>query len=164
MRAVLLALALGALAAPALHAQSSPSTQQMIDELRPAPRTRSLSRNLQVEAVSRPSLSLLVQFGFDSAEVLPESEQALQNLAGALQSSELAASRFAIEGHTDARGRRDYNVRLSQRRADAVRDVLARHGVDTRRLVTAGKGPDEPADPSDPMAAANRRVRVVNLD
>lgn len=190
--ALAIAVATG-LAAPLAHAQvATPSTEQMIEQLKPPPRTRGLGRNLVIERAppagapaaaaaeggtpqdpappasgnppQRPSLSLLIQFGFDSVEVQPESQQALQNLAQALRSPELAASRFVIEGHTDARGRRDYNVRLSQRRADAVRDLLARHGVDATRLMTAGKGPDEPAEPADPYAAANRRVRVVNLD
>lgn len=150
------------------------SPEQMIEQLKPpAPvPQRPRTRNLVIEQappaaeapVPRPSLSLQIQFAFDSVEVQPESQQALQNLATALQSPQLAGSRFAIEGHTDAKGRRDYNVRLSQRRADAVRDLLARHGVDGARLQTAGKGPDEPADPADPLAPVNRRVRVVNLD
>ena len=177
-------LACMALAAGLAAAQEAPSTEQMIEQLRPA-RTRSL-RNLAVEprpgagpaeagslagaappagaADGRPSLSLLIQFGFDSAEVQPPSRAALRNLAQALRSPELAGSRFAIEGHTDAKGRPDYNLRLSQRRADAVRDVLAGQGVESARLVAAGKGASEPADPQDPFAAANRRVRVVNLD
>ena len=157
---VLLCALLGATPAAA---QPTPSSEQMIEQLRPPPKTRSL-RNLVVEPAARPSLSLLIQFGFDSAQVQPQSEQALENLARALQSPELAASRFAIEGHTDARGRPDYNQRLSERRAEAVRDVLARHGVDPARLAVSGKGASEPADPQDPAAAANRRVRVVNLD
>ncbi len=166
MKAAFAAALLAAiLFAPPARAQAAPSTEQMIEQLRPPPRTRS-SRNLIIEQqpVARPSLSLLVQFAFDSTDVEPQSRQALQNLAQALQSPELAASRFAIEGHTDAKGRPDYNLRLSQRRADAVRDLLARHGVDAARLQATGKGAEEPADPADPYAAANRRVRVVNLD
>lgn len=162
-----------AVASQQAAAQATPSTNEMIEQLR-APKTRSL-RNLVVEqrpdgtpapapVVQRASLSLLIQFGFDSAEVQPESQQALENLARALQSPELAGSRFSIEGHTDAKGRPDYNLRLSQRRADAVRDVLARHGVDVQRLVAQGRGATEPAEPQDPYAAANRRVRVVNLE
>jgi outer membrane protein OmpA-like peptidoglycan-associated protein len=172
-----------ALASGLAGAQDAPSTEQMIEQLRP-PRTRSL-RNLAVEPApeagrpgagpvaaastvavpdGRPSLSLQIQFGFDSAEVQAPSRAALRNLARALQSPDLAGSRFAIEGHTDAKGRPDYNLRLSQRRAEAVRDVLAGQGVDGTRLVAAGKGSSEPADAKDPYAPVNRRVRVVNLD
>lgn len=149
----------------AAAAPCQPSTEEMIEQLR-QPRVRSL-RNLTVEpvpAAARPSLSLLIEFDFDSDRVRPESQQALQRLALALNSSELAQARFAVEGHTDAKGRPDYNLRLSQRRADAVRDVLQSNGVEAARLVTSGKGSSELADPARPAAPANRRVRIVNLD
>ena len=163
-----------------LWAQGTPSAAEMVDQLKvqPAPsgpRTRSL-RNLSVEstsaptagadaaAVARPSLSLLIKFDFDSARVKPESQQALANLAQALQSRELAESKFAVEGHTDARGRADYNLKLSQQRADAVRAFLAHNGVAEPRLAAIGKGSSEPANTADPLAAENRRVRIVNLD
>ena len=175
--------------------QSTPSTQQMIDQLA-APKTRSL-RNLVIESApegatptiaqgagaadgapsatapgagavdapaARPSLSLLIQFDFDSARVRPESREALANLSQALKSDELKASRFAVEGHTDAKGGMEYNRRLSQLRADAVRDVLAQQGVDPGRLMTSGKGSSDLARPDQPYAAENRRVRIVNLD
>ncbi len=112
----------------------------------------------------RPSLSLLIQFDFDSARVRPVSQQALANLAAALQSKELQNSQFAIEGHTDAKGRADYNLRLSQQRADAVRDLLISQGVKLDRLKAQGKGSSELAMPAQPEAAENRRVRIVNLD
>ena len=158
-----------------------PSAEQMIQQLK-APRTRSL-RNLTVEAVAapavgdntvsteptvrpvaRPSLSLLIQFDFNSVRVRPESQQALANLSQALQSPELLASNFAVEGHTDAKGGKDYNQKLSQQRAQAVSDFLKGQGVVQARLVAAGKGASELANSADPFAAENRRVRIVNLD
>jgi outer membrane protein OmpA-like peptidoglycan-associated protein len=132
------------------------------------PRTRSL-RNLTVEAAdatpaAKPSLSLLIQFDFNSAKVKPESQQALSNLAQALQSKELVDAKFAVEGHTDAKGRADYNLKLSQQRADAVRAFLASNGVVDARLQAVGKGSSELANSADPLAAENRRVRIVNLN
>ena len=154
---------------------AEPSAKSMVDQLR-QPRTRSM-RNLVVvprqgpqdDAVpavpaAAPSLSLSIAFDFDSAQVRPESRKVLQNLAQALQSPELVSSRFALEGHTDARGGAEYNLRLSQRRADAVRDVLASYGVQPQRLAPTGKGAAEPVNPQDPNAAENRRVRIVNLN
>ena len=71
---------------------------------------------------------------------------------------------FLIEGHTDAAGSRQYNTVLSRRRAQAVKDYLAREaGVSPSRLQIVGKGPSEPANRADPYAAENRRVVVVNL-
>lgn len=115
------------------------------------------------EPAPRPSLSLLIQFDFNSAKIRAESQPALHNLAAALQSKELAEANFAVEGHTDAKGSIDYNLKLSQSRADAVQKFLAAQGVPTSRLVTAGKGATELANPADPLAAENRRVRIVNL-
>ena len=154
-----------------LLAQAAPSAADMVEQLKAqpnAPKTRSL-RNLTVEAANtvdapKPSLSLLIQFDFNSAKVKPESQQALLNLAQALQSKELAESKFAVEGHTDAKGRADYNLKLSQQRADAVRNFLASNGVVDARLQAVGKGAGEPANTADPLAAENRRVRIVNLN
>ncbi len=113
---------------------------------------------------AKPSLSLLIQFDLNSARVKPESQQALANLAVALKSQELLSARFAVEGHTDATGRADHNQRLSQQRADAVRDVLTAQGVARQRLQTAGKGSAELANSADPASSENRRVRIVNLE
>ncbi len=167
--------------APSFAQTAAPSTEQMIRQLK-APQTRSL-RNLSVEATStsaqpaneatpilavspasRPSLSLLIQFDFNSASIRTESQQALSNLAQALQSVELQNSNFAVEGHTDAKGKADYNQKLSQQRAQAVRDFLKNQGVAEGRLMAAGKGATELANRDQPFAAENRRVRIVNLD
>jgi len=177
----LLWMILACIALPSLAQTDTPSAEQMIRQLK-APQTRSL-RNLLVEsaatstadinpspavatapAASRPSLSLLIQFDFNSANVRAESQQALANLSQALQSVELQGSKFAVEGHTDAKGRADYNQKLSQQRAFAVRDFLKTQGVAEDRLVAVGKGSSELANREQPFAAENRRVRIVNLD
>jgi len=187
----LLALACCLPASPVWAQAAAPSADQMIEQLK-SPRVRGL-RNIAVEAAPpasgsadaaapagssaapaqgatasapapRPSLSLLIQFDLNSARVRPESQQALANLSQALQSAELAASRFAIEGHADAKGREDYNRKLSELRAQAVTEFLAARGVRADRLAPVGKGASELANPADPYAAENRRVRIVNLD
>lgn len=113
---------------------------------------------------SSPSLTLLIQFGFNSASIDYESRQVLTNLAQVLQSPVLKDSKFAIEGHTDAKGGSDYNFTLSRLRAQAVLDWLKLKGVDEDRLIAIGLGYSELANPAAPFAAENRRVRIVNLE
>lgn len=175
-------------ALPSLAQDATPSANQMIEQLK-LPKTRSL-RNLMIEPAPatsvtasvqtqppleqpvalhaaqpvRPALSLLIQFDFNSARVRPESQQALANLAQALQSTELKGSKFAVEGHTDAKGNAQSNQKLSHQRAQAVRDFLSSRGVDEVRLIASGKGSTDLANIAQPFAAENRRVRIVNLD
>ncbi len=117
-----------------------------------------------VAPVVKPSLSLLIQFDFNSSQIRPESQQALLNLSLALNSPELAPSKFAVEGHTDAKGQADYNQKLSQQRAEAVQAFLVKNGVTVARLMAAGKGSTQLANVANPLGAENRRVRIVNLD
>jgi outer membrane protein OmpA-like peptidoglycan-associated protein len=71
--------------------------------------------------------------------------------------------RMTIEGHADVRGTDDYNLELSQRRAEHVRDELVRSGADPARISTVGYGRSRPVDPatSDEAHQHNRRVEFV---
>jgi outer membrane protein OmpA-like peptidoglycan-associated protein len=111
-----------------------------------------------------PSLSLAIQFELNSSRVRPESGPVLGNLVAAMLSPDLKDSRFVIEGHTDARGNPAANQQLSQQRADEVRLFLVALGVHPARLKAVGKGSSQLARPADPLAADNRRVRVVTLE
>ena len=178
-------LMLGAVGATGDVAAQTESVQDMVQQLQ-GKRTRGM-RNLNVESVApgavagqpangalpgpsaapeqaRPSISLQIQFDFDSASVRSESLPSIERLTRAIGSPELVSYRFAIEGHTDARGRPDYNQRLSERRAQRVREILIQGGVDPLRLTAIGKGSSEPANAFDSHAAENRRVKIVNLD
>ena len=126
--------------------------------------TPSPTANPSSPADAPPSLSLAIQFDLNSARVRPESGAVLGNLVAALMSPDLKSNRFVIEGHTDARGVPAANLRLSQQRADEVRLYLVALGVHPARLKAVGKGSSEPANPLDPLAADNRRVRVVTLE
>ena len=115
------------------------------------------------QAGPAPNLSLAIQFENNSSQVRAESGPVLGNLVAALQSPELKGMRFAIEGHTDAAGPAARNLALSQQRADEVRLYLVALGVHPSRLKAVGKGAAEPVNPLAPLAAENRRVRVVTL-
>ena len=131
----------------------------------PTPATPASPAPTEVTATGpAPSLSLAIQFDLNSARVRAESGAVLGNLVAALLSPDLKANRFVIEGHTDGRGAPAANLRLSQQRADEVRLYLVALGVHPARLKAVGKGSTEPANPLDPLAADNRRVRVVTLE
>jgi len=155
---------------------NAPDTPSMIQALQPAA-AGGVTRNLVVRqkadgaaeagaapAEPRPNLSLAIHFEPNSARVRPESGPLLGNLVAAMLSPELRSSRFVIEGHTDARGVQALNQRLSQERAEEVRLYLVALGVSPARLKAVGKGAAEPANPLDPLADENRRVRVVTLE
>lgn len=140
----------------------------IIDALKPKVtegqmRTRSL-RNLQVEQLPPPSVSLTIQFDFDSSKVSASSASQLDQLAKALKSDDLATLSFRIEGHTDGKGTPEYNLSLSQMRADSVKKYLQRLGVTTTRLEAEGMGDKDLANKADKFAAENRRVRIVTLN
>jgi len=68
-----------------------------------------------------------------------------------------------VVGHTDAKGNDDENLRLSQKRADAVRDYLVQHGVPEGNVRSLGKGKGEPIASNDTAEgrASNRRVEII---
>jgi outer membrane protein OmpA-like peptidoglycan-associated protein len=114
-------------------------------------------------APESPSLSLALVFASNSAELSPQNGHVLGQLVAALLSPELRSQRFLIEGHSDARGQAAANQRLSLERAEEVRQYLVALGVPAGRLRATGRGAQSPANPADPAAAENRRVRVVAL-
>jgi outer membrane protein OmpA-like peptidoglycan-associated protein len=117
------------------------------------------------DPAQRRALSIQLQFEFDSAQLTGDALVKLDAVGSALQSAALRAARFHVSGHTDAAGKPDYNLILSKRRAEAVRAYLiARHGVDSGRIVATGRGADELLDAADPRGAANRRVQFETLD
>lgn len=101
-----------------------------------------------------------VTFGFDSAELRSEFRGTLGEVAQTLQ--EFPNTTVDVVGHADATGPDDYNLRLSQRRADTVASFLASRGVIRERLLTQGMGESQPvASNATPEGRArNRRVEV----
>ena len=90
----------------------------------------------------------------------------LQSLLAALNSPDLVASNFVIEGHASAEGSSEYNRELSQRRANAVHEFLVSQGVSPIRLLSVGHGEDlasYPADAPDYLRASDRRVILYKL-
>jgi OmpA-OmpF porin, OOP family len=113
-----------------------------------------------------PAVNLTVNFANGSADLTPDAIHTLDALGRALASKDLEAYRFRIEGHTDTVGSSDYNRALSERRAEAVVDYVAKkYGVDPSRLQAVGMGEDGllVATPQQTPEPRNRRVQVINL-
>ena len=120
----------------------------------------------QPAPASGPAVNLTVNFANGSADLTPDAIRTLDALGRALASKDLAAYRFRIEGHTDTVGSSDYNRTLSERRAEAVVDYVAKkYGVDPSRLQAVGMGEDGLLVPTPPQTPEprNRRVQVINL-
>ena len=111
-----------------------------------------------------PSVDLEVYFDFDSAEITSKARPKLETLGKALTDPRLKGKTFLIAGHTDARGTDTYNQALSERRAEAVKQFLAKSmGVDAASLMAIGYGEEQLKNPASPEADENRRVQVVTL-
>lgn len=111
-----------------------------------------------------PAVDLHLPFDYNSDKLTFDSITTLRQLGGALTDPKLSGYRFKIAGYTDAKGAADYNQKLSERRAQAVRDYLvAQYDIAPSRLQTVGYGLNQLADPSKPLDAINRRVQIINV-
>lgn len=123
-----------------------------LDEVRYAPYLRDRMRRVDLD---------IVTFDFGSWEVGPDQERALERMANAINR---ALDRnpdeiFMIEGHTDAVGSEEDNLTLSDRRAQAVAEILTTaYGVPPENLVTQGYGEEQLKIPTDGPERVNRRI------
>lgn len=112
-----------------------------------------------VLTASSIKISEKVQFKLGSAELLPDSFGLLDEVAGVMRDNS-QIERVQIEGHTDSTGSAKINKKLSKERAESVRAYLMKKGIEDKRMVAVGFGPDKPiADNTTPDGQeANRRV------
>ena len=102
-----------------------------------------------------------VYFDFDKYTLREEARETLEKQAAWLQRNSSATA--TIEGHTDERGTRDYNLALGERRASAVRDYLVALGVDSNRLKTLSYGKERPVNPNSDQEAWSKNRRGVMI-
>jgi len=150
---------------PAASAEPAPpaAVQRYFVEPR---RGLSVGERKEVAAVAlvRPAIDLTIYFDFNSAEIGPKAVPALVELGKALSSDALKGTRFLLAGHTDAKGGEAYNLKLSQRRAEAIKQyMVGQFRVDQGRLLAVGYGKEQPKNAANPMADENRRVQIVNF-
>lgn len=110
---------------------------------------------------SSPLYQRVIYFDYDSADIQPQFIDILRAHASYLSSN--ADASVTLDGHTDERGTREYNLALGEQRADTVRRFLVAEGVPDGRIRTMSYGEERPADPghSETAWALNRRVELV---
>ncbi|MGB3398890.1 MAG: OmpA family protein, partial [Candidatus Deferrimicrobiaceae bacterium] len=105
-----------------------------------------------------------VLFAFGKADLSTDANRNVNKLAGFLD--KYPNRNVLIEGHTDSVGSDEYNLELSQKRSESVKDRLASFGIETGRITTVGYGEKYPAVSNDTPEdrALNRRVEVIILN
>ncbi len=126
--------------------------------------TKEAASQTPVTPTTSDSVSVSVYFPFDSAKLTLRAKSELDQMGRALASPEFTHDRWLVEGHTDSAGSSDYNLHLSQRRAESVRQyIVEKHSVDPSRLEAIGKGEQDLLPSENPLSAKNRRVRLNYL-
>jgi outer membrane protein OmpA-like peptidoglycan-associated protein len=170
MRAMMAIVCWSMLACGSQAAAAEASTADIVCALDPQC-TRPLSRDFRGVTVTKGpegssplSVNLYVNFAYDSADLTSDARITLDRLGYALVDDRLKSFSFMIEGHTDAKGSEQYNQKLSERRAETVRQYLtAQFGIEQNRLTARGFGKLRLLDPARPEDGVNRRVQVLNL-
>jgi outer membrane protein OmpA-like peptidoglycan-associated protein len=133
---LIFAIALGFVAYEPVSAQE-PSTEDVVKSLVPIKKLRG-ARGLTIQGDDKlPSIDLHIPFEFNSDKLTTEGLLTLKRLGAALKDPRLSGYRFRIAGHTDAKGSMEYNQKLSERRAEAVRNYLVfQYDIEPDRIET----------------------------
>ena len=138
------------------QAQASQATME-------AQRLAAQLENVQASQTDRGLVITLDDVLFDSgrAELKPGSQRSLEQIAAFL--NEHRERNVQIEGFTDNQGPDDYNIELSQKRADAVAMAIIRRGIDAQRVRAMGYGEEFPVASNDNSGSRqlNRRVEII---
>lgn len=135
----------------------APTPEEIADILFPK-KYRSAANPTSTETPA-PLFSMMINFEFDSATILPESIPMLQALGEMLGIDTVANRSIVVEGHTDSIGSTAYNQHLSEKRARAIKLYLVeQYGVAPKRLVAVGKGERQLLLSDEPKAPMNRRA------
>lgn len=104
-----------------------------------------------------------VFFGYDRFDLTPEARATLEKQAQWI--NQYAGLSLTVEGHSDERGTREYNLALGERRANSVKNYLIALGVDAARVETISYGKERPAVPgSDDTSYAQNRRGVTKIN
>lgn len=129
----------------------------------PMPRRTTNAPLVRDRAAQSGNYDMRINFNLGSAELTEQAKTEAQAFAMALKAPATSGKRYIVEGHTDATGARDENLKLSQERAESVASYLQSLGVERERLEARGFGPDRPLPGRSPRAAVNRRVQFNSV-
>lgn len=149
---------------PAASTEQAVVSQNYSGQAEQAAVSQDYSGQAEAAAGAAPSISMNVQFAYNSADLTQAAVEQLTPLGEALSSSELSAYSFLLEGHTDSSGAAAYNMQLSQRRAESVGNYLYQNfGIDPSSLNLVGRGEDALLDSNNPSSPSNRRVSITTI-
>lgn len=128
-----------------------PPPPPRVEKPRPRPKAKLVAKKIEITEK--------VMFDYGKATIKPESHSLLKDVADVLKKNP-QVKKIRIEGHTDSDGSSSMNQRLSQQRADAVRQFLIDQGIAASRLVSKGYGESKPIadNKTDEGKEKNRRV------
>jgi peptidoglycan-associated lipoprotein len=134
-----------------------------LTETQPASKVQSVVASTDTSKSNLDAMSAsnrVVYFDFDSFAIRTEFQSALENHARLLKSDK--TKKISIDGHTDERGGREYNLALGQKRSEAVRKALALLGVSENQMEAVSFGKEKPAVVGSTEAAMekNRRAEI----
>jgi peptidoglycan-associated lipoprotein len=134
-----------------------------VDTATPGTATGTTMTEAQRQALAALQNRNVVYFDFDSSEIRSQDDAIVAAHAAYLV--KYPTARVRLEGHTDERGSREYNIGLGERRAQTVRKALMLQGVADGQITTVSYGEERPvAEGSDDAAwAQNRRVELVQV-
>jgi len=144
---------------PALKAQVMERAKTRIKN-DPGPVNRAL---IAPDLAKLPAFNAQIQFDADTPIIQPSSYQTVGRIADALVHSSLLPYTFLIVGHVESNSKtREANAILSQRRADAIRDVLVNtFKISTKRLHPIGLGEEQFLDRAKPTSAVNGQLQIL---
>ena len=126
----------------------------------PMIKTRSLQFGKKVKTSDATGVGMPIQFDYNSADIKPDSMPYLDQIGKMMKMEKLAHEKIMVEGHTDASGSAQYNKRLSEKRALAVKDYLVgKYNITSRRILISGKGESSSLPGRKPTDPLNRRVQ-----
>lgn len=150
--------------APVAPPPAASNAQPVVAANNPKPDDDATRGNLNISDEIRKACGLTdaeAFFAFDSAHVRPQDETILKKLAACFSTGALKGREMRLIGHADPRGSADYNLALGGKRADNVKAVIARQGMNAAKIATTSRGAMDANGTDEASWAKDRRVDVT---